>query len=238
MAEQVTVRTEEVLPVRSRISWGAIFAGAMVALALYFLLTLLGAAIGLSVTGRVRPENIGSGAALWAIAVTLLALFAGGCVASQFTVGETKHEAIIYGVVVWGVVFGMLLLLTTSTLSTGFHAIMGMANVGEVATRNASPENFESAARQAGMSQSDIDSWKEKLAKAPAATGAAVTDPNNQRAATEGAAKVAWWAFLGTLLSMVAAVAGAYVGAGPKIYLMRLKLPVMGAPRRGPAVRV
>jgi hypothetical protein len=238
MAEQVTVRTEEVLPVRSRISWGAIFAGAMVALALYFLLTLLGGAIGLSISGRIQADKIGNGAALWAIAVTLVSLFVGGCVASQCTVGETKNEAILYGVVVWGVVFGILLFLTASAFRTGFHALMGVANVGEVATRTSSPEDFEAAAQRAGMSQTEIDTWKQKLTATPEATRNAVTDPNNQRAATEGTAKVAWWAFLGTLLSMIAAVGGAYLGAGPKIYLMRLNLPRVGVYRRGPAVRV
>jgi hypothetical protein len=53
MATNETIRAEDVLPVRSRISWGAIFAGAMVALSLYFLLTMLGAALGLSVGDRI-----------------------------------------------------------------------------------------------------------------------------------------------------------------------------------------
>ena len=42
-----TLKATDLLAVKSRVSWGAISAGAMVALAIYFFLTLLGLAIGL-----------------------------------------------------------------------------------------------------------------------------------------------------------------------------------------------
>jgi hypothetical protein len=40
--------------------------------------------------------------------------------------------------------------------------------------------------------------------------------------ATDLAASAAWWAVLGTLLSMAAAVGGALVGAGPTLRLVEL----------------
>ncbi len=237
MAEQVTVRAEEVLPVRSRISWGAIFAGVVVALSIYFVLTLLGAAIGLSVSGRVRPESISGGAALWSIGSVLVALFCGGCTASQCSVGENKNEAILYGAVVWGMVFGAMLLMTTSALGSGFSAIMSVANVSNEATRTMSPDDFAATARRAGLSQAEIDSARAKLTDTTSAARTAAENPQNQQAATDTAAKVAWWAFLGTLLSMIAAVVGAYVGAGPKFHEIRLNLPRVGVVRRGPVAR-
>ena len=108
------VGVDDVLPVGSRISWGAILAGAVLALALYFLLTLLGAAIGLSVAGDAGAAELGTGAAVWSVVVTALCLFAGGYAASHFTVGEHKVEAAVYGLVVWAVVFSMLLWLMAS----------------------------------------------------------------------------------------------------------------------------
>src|SRR4051812_28132784 len=86
MAEQSQVHLEDLVPVRSRISWGAILAGGVLALAVYLILTLLGGAIGLSVADSVRGSTLATGAAVWAIASIALALFAGGCVASQLSV--------------------------------------------------------------------------------------------------------------------------------------------------------
>jgi hypothetical protein len=238
MAESVTVRAEDLMPVRSRVSWGAILAGAMVALALYFLLTLLGAAVGLSVGGRVGPENIGSGAAVWAIASTLLALFVGGYVTSQCTVGENKGEAVLYGLILWGVLFGMLLWLTATGVRSGFHAMVGVASAGEVAARNTTADDWEAAARRAGVPQGTVDEWRRKAADGPDAARRAAEDPQNRQAVAEAATRVTWWAFFGTLLSMVASVAGAYVGAGPTLRLMTLAASRTRAERPEPAGRM
>src|SRR5262245_51104205 len=105
------IETQDVLPVRSRVSWGAIFAGAVVALTVYLLLSSLGVALGLSVSGRVDGQNLAIGAGIWAILSTLISLFLGGWVASQCTAGETRGEAAVYGVVVWGIFFAALLWL-------------------------------------------------------------------------------------------------------------------------------
>src|SRR5438270_277621 len=107
MANEVQV--QDLLPVRSRVSWGAILAGVMTSIALYFLLSVLGVAIGATVTYRNGDvADISLAAAIWAIITLMLSLFAGGCVASQCTVGETKGESVIYGVVLWGTMFSLL----------------------------------------------------------------------------------------------------------------------------------
>jgi len=64
--------------VRSRVSWGAILAGAVIALAVYFLLSALGVALGLSLSDRVDPNNLGTGAGIYALVSYLVALFLGG----------------------------------------------------------------------------------------------------------------------------------------------------------------
>jgi len=61
-------------------------------------LFVLGGAIGLAVGGRVRPETLGAGAAIWAILAMVLSLFAGGYVTSHCSVGENRFEAVLYGV--------------------------------------------------------------------------------------------------------------------------------------------
>jgi len=215
MADNTSVHVEDLLPVRSRVSWGAIFAGAMVALALYVLLTLLGGAIGFSVGSRVRPETLGTGAAIWAIWTTVVSLFIGGYVTSQCSVGENRFEAILYGVILWGVLFAILFWLMASGVRAGFTAMVGMAHTTQVVAGDASARGWEEAAHRAGVPQATIDEWRSKVPDADRVARAA-EDPENQAAA----ARVSWWTFLGTLVSMLAAVGGAYVGSGPRFRLV------------------
>src|SRR5687767_10763864 len=102
MATVEEIRARDALPVHSRVSWGGIFAGAAVGVALYLLLAALGAAIGLS-AGEEGTIGARSGA-IYAFVTSLVCLFVGGWTASQFTVGESKFEATIYGAVLWVVV--------------------------------------------------------------------------------------------------------------------------------------
>jgi len=224
------VHAEDLVPVRSRISWGAIVAGSVLALALYFLLTLLGGAIGLSVNGRTSARALGIGAAVWAIVVTALCLFIGGLVASQLTVGENKMEAAMYGLLVWAVVFAMLLWLMATGVQAGFNAMVGVATAGSAAAntvaQNTTQEDWEAGARRAGFTQQQIDDVKQRAKDAPAQAKAAVEDPANRQKAEaaareveEAVTKVTWFTFLGTLVSMLAAAAGGYVGAGPTFRL-------------------
>jgi hypothetical protein len=222
MADNATVHVEDVMPVRSRVSWGAIFAGATVALALYFLLTLLGGAVGLSVGGGVHPETLGTGAAVWAVLATVVSLFVGGYVTSQCSVGENRFEAVLYGVILWGVLFAMLLWLMASGVRAGFNAMVGMAHATQAVTGDASSRGWEEAARRAGVPQERIDEWRKKAPDAADQAGRGAEDPDNRQAAADATARVTWWAFLGTLVSMLASVAGSYVGAGPRFRLVRV----------------
>lgn len=212
MADLVSIPAKDHLPVGSRISWGAILAGAVTAIAAYFVLTLLGGAIGLSVSGDVQAETLGISAAIWAIASTILALLLGGWIVSQLSVGETKKEAAIHGVIMWGVVFALLLWLVASGVRSGFTAMVGMTNVASAAAQTTNPEDWQAAARQAGVSQEQIQQWQNSVASA--------TDQVTQEEITSNAAAATWWTLLGVLLSMGAAIGGAVLGAGPSFKLL------------------
>src|SRR4051812_45177095 len=88
---------EDVASVGSRISWGAILAGAMVALGMYFLLGTLAGAVGMSVSDRVDPSKLQTGVVVWTFVTTAVALFLGGLITSLLTAGENKVEAMLYG---------------------------------------------------------------------------------------------------------------------------------------------
>jgi hypothetical protein len=220
---------EDLMAVRSRVSWGAIVAGAVMALASYLILTLLGSAIGLSVHENVDGEAFGMGAAIWATVVTVLSLFLGGWIASICAVGETNREAVIHGILTWGVVVGMLLWLVAAGVGAGFDAMMGMSQVGAAANGNV---DWAAAARRAGVNEETINQWRQTVQNAPAAAGQAAEDPANQEAARETAEKATWWALAGTVLSLVAAIGGAILGAGPAFRIFAVPVTSSYAARR------
>lgn len=237
------VGVEDVLPVRSRVSWPAVLAGSVLALAFYFLLTLLGGAIGLSISDKVDAKAIGVGAAVYAIVVTALCLFAGGFVASQFTTGENKQEGAMYGLLVWAAVTAMLLWLMASGVRAGFSAMVGVATAGtavaDATARNTTQEDWEAVARRAGYSQEQIEEFKAKAKAVPADARETAEDPATRaraeqfaRETAEVSTRVAWWACAGVMLSMAAAAAGGFVGAGPSFRLFTVPVARTVAQRR------
>ena len=193
----------ETLPfLGSRINWSGILGGAVLALGIYFLLAILSAAVGLSVSDRVHSRNLQMGALVWTIFVTAGAMFIGGVVTSFFIVGENKVEAILHGAIMWSVVSIFLLTLGTLGARSGFVAMMDTNSGG----------NWESSARDAGVSSEQIEDWRRK--------SAGNIDTEDRRAMKETATKAAWYAFAGTWISMLAAALGAIVGMGPTFRLV------------------
>lgn len=223
------VSIRDVMPVMSRVRWGPIFAGAAVALAVYWLLALLGAAIGLSVSDHVGGVHLTAGAAVWAVICVCVSLFAGGCAVSQLSVGETKGEAVMYGVILWGVLFAALMWLMTIGVEAGYSAMVGLTRVGGTVAQNSNPSGWQALARQAGVPQEQINQWQQQAQNAPAAAARqAANNPQNQHVIAEAA----WWAFGATLLSILAAILGTLVGSGPSFRLVPL-----GAVPASPAIQ-
>lgn len=215
------VGVEDVMPVGSRVSWGAIVAGGVIALAVYLVLTLLGGAIGLSIDDSVSAQTLGTGAAIWAIATTIIALFAGGWVTSQCVVGESKGEGILHGVIMWGLVLFMTLWLVSAGMRAGFSAMWGLASFTTNAAQ-ATDVSWTEAAHRAGVSQTTINEWQQEARTAPAEARQA-TDPATLQTVDRYATSATWYTLLGTLLSMAAAIGGAYLGAGPTFHLLTVR---------------
>jgi hypothetical protein len=185
----------------------------MLALGLYFLLTILGAAVGLSISDRVNPASLQTGAVVWACLITCVALFVGSLVTSLFTVGENKVEAVLYGVIMWALLFALLLVLGAAGIRGGFNAMVSLANTGPTA----SSQSWETGARDAGVPADLIEDWRRRLGAGAAKT---IPDPQQQQAMADGATRLAWFTFAGIWVSMLAAAAGALVGAGPTFRLV------------------
>jgi hypothetical protein len=170
---------EDVFPVRTRVSWSAILAGVALSLAMYFLLSLLGGAVGLSISDKVTAESLSTGAVVFAVVVTCVSLFVGGYVASQLTVGENRVEGVLYGILVWAGTFGMLVYLMSAGVRMGYNAMIGVAGVAA----NTNQGQWEDAARRAGVPPERIEEWRRTVQTAPADARAAAQDPTNRSSA-------------------------------------------------------
>jgi len=216
-----TIQASDVLPVRSRISWSAVLAGAFIALTAYLVLATLGVATGLSLSNRMSSHTLGIAAGIWAIASMLIALFIGGCVCSRCTAGENKTEAAMGGVVVWGVVFVLLAWLSTGALNTGLRAVFGVANTATQARTDGNPLS-EKSLRDAGFNDKQIEDMRGQFDK----LRGRVSDASEEdaTAAQKHATAAAWWTLTGIILSLAASVVGALVGAGPTLVITSLRL--------------
>lgn len=112
-----------------KVSWGAVFAGAFVAVATWILLYAFGLAIGLS---AIDPQDLGSarvagiGTGIWSIIAPLIALFVGGYVAAHFAGRVLRRDGILHGVVVWALTAIGGLLVLGLVLSNIVGAIFGV----------------------------------------------------------------------------------------------------------------
>ena len=110
-------------------SWGAIIAGTLLALALQFMLGLLGLGIGLSTVdattadGTPSVSTFASASGLWAIAVVLIGLFFGAFAAGRLAGSPTRMDAALHGIVTWATSTLLVLYLLTS----GASAVIGGA---------------------------------------------------------------------------------------------------------------
>jgi hypothetical protein len=198
-----TPDVEDVLSVGSRVSWGAIFAGGLLALALQFLFTLLGSAVGLTMSTRVSEARLENTAIAWGVFSLCLSLFVGGLVVSQLTVGENKVEAMLYGVIMWGLLLTLVLSLSAAGINGGFGD--SLARVA----RSATTQDWTVSAEEAGVSKTQIEEWRKSLADRQTRDDTTVDSGRT--------ARLTWYVFLGTWASMLAAAGGALVGAGPPV---------------------
>jgi hypothetical protein len=133
-----------------KLSWGAIFGGAFVALGVWILLYALGLALGLSSVDPADPgsaKSAGIGTGIWSLIAPLIALFVGGLVASRTAGVVDKAGGALHGAVLWGLttLAGVILMgmAISSLLGTVF-------NVGKTAV-GAAGSAISGAASQGGQ---------------------------------------------------------------------------------------
>jgi hypothetical protein len=102
----------------SRVSWGAIIAGAVCALALQVVFTLITAGLGLSMVEDGDFSGAGWGTGLFFALTAIASLFAGGAVAGRLSNQPFLPAAVIHGIVVWALVLLGAVWLSVSATGT------------------------------------------------------------------------------------------------------------------------
>jgi hypothetical protein len=168
----------------SYVEWGAIFAGALAASAISFVLLTAGATIGLSLISPYQSESYGKVAAsiavFWSVAVPILSFLVGGYIAGRMrsawadaTNEEVQFRDGMHGLLVWAlsiVAGGVLAFLAAGAVAnSGAQMAAGALSSREAIVAPAIDSLFGVSAAQA----------------APAAPAAAAPTPTPRTAARE-----------------------------------------------------
>ena len=130
----------------SRIAWGGIWSGLLVAVGVFLLLSVLGLAIGIS-AADVGPgqdgnaKGLGVGAAVWSALTLLISLFIGGMVATRTGMVYDRTTGMIEGVLVWVLAVIMLIYMASSgigMLTSGVFGALGGVTKGATAAVSSS----------------------------------------------------------------------------------------------------
>ncbi|HEY2660026.1 MAG TPA: hypothetical protein VGI79_09915 [Caulobacteraceae bacterium] len=182
------------------ISWGSVLAGAVVAIALGALFSVLGLAVGATAFNPFNLEHdakmLTIGGGLWIVFANLVALQIGGFIAARSARFADHTNGMFQGLAVWAVTLIAAMLLAGPSLSAGF-----------------------TGAADSAMDQASADAEHTALGDRTPATARADAGPTPAEMAqmAEAAKKtteaLAWWAFAAIAAGAVGAVAGGRIGA-------------------------
>lgn len=141
-----------------RISWAAIFGGAIAALAVQIVLGLLGLGIGLSTVNpatEARPvgAGLGVGAIIWWTFSSLIAMFLGGWVAGRLAGNRMRFDRMLHGLLAWALVTLATFYLLTTAIGGIVSGATGIVSQSLGAAQQAFPGIGTEAQRALGAAQ-------------------------------------------------------------------------------------
>ena len=141
-----------------RISWGAVFAGLVVALVLQLALSLLGFGIGIGTIEPMQEQSpmagLGTGALIWWVVTMLISLFTGGWVAGRLAGMPTTFDSILHGIITWSLFTLLSFYLLTTAVGRVISGVGGV--VGQ--TLSLAGQGVKAVAPQvAGAVQNELE---------------------------------------------------------------------------------
>lgn len=108
----------------SRVSWGSIFLGVVVALGVLFLLSLLGIALGLTVIDPIQESDplagVPIGSAIYFVVTNIIAFAVGGYAAGRLASSAWSSASVFHGTAVWA----LASLLLLASVASGIGAVV------------------------------------------------------------------------------------------------------------------
>ncbi len=149
------------LPLRSRLSWPAIFAGITLAIAIQLVLALLGTGIGFSLVDPAQgttpgANSFGIGAGIYWIVSTMISLGAGSYAAARVAGVHDRFDGLVHGLTIWGLTAILTVYLITSAvggiIGGAFRTVGGVASAAGQSIGATAP----TIARAAGVDDDEI----------------------------------------------------------------------------------
>ncbi len=179
----------------SYVEWGPVFAGALAASAISFVLLTAGASIGLSLISPYEHElytrTAASVAVFWSVAVPILAFLVGGYIAGRMrtawadaTRDEVQFRDAMHGLLVWSlsiVAGGVLAFLAAGAALHGGAQMAGSMNDRQAVVAPAIDSMFAAAAPAAAPADAGVPG---AAVPAAPATGERATVPDSEARAT------------------------------------------------------
>ncbi|MGZ8364045.1 MAG: hypothetical protein ACXW3D_08955 [Caulobacteraceae bacterium] len=190
------------------VHWGAVIAGALIAVAIGAMLNLLGAALGAASIDPFRMDGgdakgLSVAGGIWVALSNAIGLLIGSYIAAKSGEGWSLRGAGLQSLGVWAVAF-VVALLIAGLAGTGFvgAAIRG---AGDTAANYAATDAMAPAPIGA-----DADVTNNGVVDTPTEvqTAAATKD------AADATAGIAGWGFLAMLLGLIASLAGGWLASG------------------------
>lgn len=133
----------------NKVSWGAIFAGVVVALVVQVLLTMLGVGIGIATldpgtADNPDPSTFSITAGVWYAVSGIIAAFAGGYIAARLSGRSVQTTGALHGLTTWAFTTLLVLYLMSTSIGTIVGgAFSGVASaiggLGQTVAQTAAP---------------------------------------------------------------------------------------------------
>ncbi|MCC3701474.1 hypothetical protein LLQ46_04830 [Rouxiella badensis] len=175
-----------------RISWGAVFAGVILSIVTYLLLSMLGTAIGASTIDPLKESNpldgLGTGALIWTLVNVLLSYAVGGYFAGYLA----RREGALHGVLSWGVVTLISAYIIATLFGSALGGAMNVAGEGLKAVgsgiASAVPQAGSLVKNQLQQANINLDDLQNELTTTLRQTGKPELQPENLKGQAQGAA--------------------------------------------------
>lgn len=202
-----------------RVSWGAIFAGVILALVIQLMLGLLGVGIGAATvdprTEQSPLSGLGAGSAIWLVISTIIAMFIGGWTAGRLSGVVSQLSGVLHGAVVWGLATLVALYFLTSTagglISGAANLLGGVVSTGsQVAAQSPGlSDEIREQLRQRGI---DIDSLEARAQDERTQAQAAEKARQAGSTIAGGISRAGIFGFFAMLIGLASALWGAAIG--------------------------